>query len=108
MRTVPALLTTLALVGCSKTVGDGDGIVDPDEVPSVGWFADFATHHHDTAGRATIIDGKEKVEHEAASLLPSLFSCLLCPGRSLRTEYSTVSRATIHVGKDAEGGRIGK
>ena len=42
--------------GCAKQVGEGDGIVDDDEIPQVGWVAELIGHHHDVAGTAEIID----------------------------------------------------
>jgi hypothetical protein len=53
-RLIP--LGILALVGCGKTVGDGDGVVDEDEVVQVGWIAELTGHHHDVEGTAELID----------------------------------------------------
>lgn len=50
------LMALVALSACGKAVGDGDGVVDPDEVPGVGWIAELRTHHHDVAGTVEIID----------------------------------------------------
>ena len=45
------------LVACGGgPLGDGDGIVDDDEVPGVGWEAVLETFAHDVAGRAVIVD----------------------------------------------------
>ena len=44
------------IAGCGKQVGEGDGVVDPDEIPEVGWIAELTGHHHDVAGTAEIID----------------------------------------------------
>jgi len=52
------LFLALVLAGCSKQVGDGDGIVDADEVPQVGWIAELIGHHHDVAGTAELIDDR--------------------------------------------------
>jgi len=49
---IAALLFTMA---CAP-VGQGDGVLDPDEIPDVGWFADLQEYHHDVGGRATIVD----------------------------------------------------
>ncbi len=55
-----AALTALSIAalasGCAKAVGDGDGIVSADEVPDVGWTAEFIGEHHDVAGTAVIVD----------------------------------------------------
>jgi len=44
--------------GCGKQVGDGDGVVDADEIPQVGWVAELTGHHHDVAGTAKLIDDR--------------------------------------------------
>lgn len=56
MRVLFATALLGILVGCGKTVGTGDGVVDPDEVPDVGWIAELRGHHHDVGGTAEIID----------------------------------------------------
>ena len=56
MRLGWLVVASIVFSGCGKTVGDGDGIVDPDEVPDIGWIAELRTHHHDVAGTAEIID----------------------------------------------------
>ena len=53
-RTLWAL--ALGLGACGPTLGDGDGVIDTDEVPGVGWEAEFVTRAHDVAGRAVIVD----------------------------------------------------
>lgn len=49
-------LLLLPLLGCAKSVGDGDGVIDADEVPEVGWIAEIVGEHHDVGGVAEIID----------------------------------------------------
>lgn len=45
------------LSACTTTpVGEGDGVMSSDEIPEVGWIAEFTTHFHDTAGTAEILD----------------------------------------------------
>ncbi|MEZ4323359.1 MAG: DM13 domain-containing protein [Myxococcota bacterium] len=46
----------LALVGCGKAVGDGDGTLDTSEVPGVGWVAELDGRFHDVGGTAEIVD----------------------------------------------------
>jgi len=46
----------LFLVACGGPIGDGDGVVDPDEVPGVGWTAELIGTAHDVAGTAVIVD----------------------------------------------------
>lgn len=54
MRTLAALS---GLVGCGGgMVGDGDGVVDLDEVPGVGWRATLEGTAHDVAGEAVLVD----------------------------------------------------
>jgi len=45
------------LTACGQgMVGDGDGIVDSDEVPGPGWTAELVGTAHDVAGTAVIVD----------------------------------------------------
>lgn len=55
-RTGWALGLTLALAACGPTLGDGDGVIETDEVPGIGWEAEFVTRAHDVAGTAVIVD----------------------------------------------------
>jgi hypothetical protein len=56
MRTTWMALTA-TLVACGGgPVGDGDGVLDGDEVPAVGWTAELVGTAHDVAGTATITD----------------------------------------------------
>ncbi len=51
------LLTTMLLVGCGGgPVGDGDGVLDTEEIPGVGWEAEIMGTAHDVAGTAVIVD----------------------------------------------------
>ena len=46
-----------ALAACtSPMVGEGDGVVDDDEVPQIGWEAVLETRSHDVAGTAVLVD----------------------------------------------------
>ncbi len=57
LRAPASRLGVLAFVAaCGGPLGEGDGIVDADEVPEVGWEAVFDTFAHDVAGRAVIVD----------------------------------------------------
>ena len=49
-------LLGLALIGCGGPVGTGDGIVDADEVPGLGWTAEIVGTSHDFAGTAVVVD----------------------------------------------------
>lgn len=50
-------LPLVFLAACaSGPVGDGDGLIDPEEAPQVGWVAELEGFHHDVAGTATIVD----------------------------------------------------
>ncbi|MFK7930507.1 MAG: DM13 domain-containing protein [Myxococcota bacterium] len=51
-RWIPALI----LVACGGPVGDGDGIVDDNEVPQIGWQAPLVGTAHDVAGTAVLVD----------------------------------------------------
>lgn len=44
------------LAACDGTVGDGDGVVDADEVPGIGWTAELIGTAHDVSGTAVIVD----------------------------------------------------
>lgn len=47
----------LGLVACGGgPVGEGDGVLDTDEVPGVGWEAELVGTAHDVAGTAVIVD----------------------------------------------------
>jgi hypothetical protein len=46
----------VACMGCAKVVGDGDGVVDDEDVPAPGWEAVLEGHHHDVSGTAVIVD----------------------------------------------------
>ncbi|MCB9673621.1 MAG: DM13 domain-containing protein [Alphaproteobacteria bacterium] len=49
----------LALVGCGGgAVGDGDGVLDADEVPDIGWEAEIDGSFHDVGGTAVIVDAE--------------------------------------------------
>lgn len=56
MRSMLAGMMAMGLAACGGPVGEGDGVLDADEIPEVGWVAELTTHAHDTAGRAVIID----------------------------------------------------
>lgn len=56
MRLLIGTVLLSTLVGCGKAVGSGDGVVDPDEVPDIGWIAELKGHHHDVGGTAEILD----------------------------------------------------
>jgi hypothetical protein len=43
-------------LGCGKAVGEGDGVLDADEVPQVGWVAELTDYHHGVGGTAVIVD----------------------------------------------------
>lgn len=49
-------MAVLAMVGCGGPVGEGDGVVEPDEVAAVGWQAELAGTAHDVAGTAVLVD----------------------------------------------------
>lgn len=54
-----ALLLALSLAACAPAnapVGDGDGVVDTDELPGPGWTAEIVGTAHDVAGTAVIVD----------------------------------------------------
>ncbi|MBX2803144.1 MAG: DM13 domain-containing protein [Myxococcales bacterium] len=56
-RVIRSASMLAALSACTGgPVGTGDGIVEMDEVPEIGWEAEFVTRAHDVAGRAVIID----------------------------------------------------
>ncbi len=61
MRTTAVAAWAVALGACSGPVGEGDGVVDADEVPGIGWTATFETLPHDVAGTAEIVD-EETIE----------------------------------------------
>ncbi|MEL6349247.1 MAG: DM13 domain-containing protein [Myxococcota bacterium] len=56
VRTVLLSVLMMTAVACSNVVGSGDGVVDEDEVPGVGWFAELDTLAHDVSGTAVIVD----------------------------------------------------
>ena len=51
-----AVVAVSCLAGCEAGVGEGDGIVDEDEVPSAGWTAELIGTAHDVAGTAVLGD----------------------------------------------------
>lgn len=49
----------MGLVACGGgVVGDGDGVLDADEVPEVGWIAELEGSAHDVGGTAEILDDR--------------------------------------------------
>ena len=57
MRSMIQMVMVMGLVACGGgQVGGGDGIIDDDEVPGVGWVAELEGTAHDVAGRAVIVD----------------------------------------------------
>ena len=51
------LFGVLFLVGCGGgTVGEGDGVLDADEIPAVGWTGELVGTAHDVSGTAVIVD----------------------------------------------------
>jgi hypothetical protein len=51
-----ALAAAMLATGCGKTVGGGDGVLDADEVPDVGWIAQVEGRFHDVSFEAEIVD----------------------------------------------------
>lgn len=49
-----AVLPTL-LFACGGPVGEGDGIVDPDEEARIGWEAELIGSAHDVSGTAVLV-----------------------------------------------------
>lgn len=56
---MPARATGLLLAlstACTGLPGDGDGVVDDDEIPGPGWTAELVGTAHDVAGEAVLVD----------------------------------------------------
>lgn len=57
MRSMLQMVMMMGLVACGGgQVGAGDGEIDADEVPGIGWVAEFEGTAHDVAGTAVIVD----------------------------------------------------
>lgn len=91
------------LVGCGGgMVGDGDGVLDSDEIPEVGWTGELIGTAHDVAGTAVIVD-EQTIEirdfvYDGGGLNARMF--LLVDGASFDREFELTDNL---VGSPSEG-----